>query len=197
MDQREFSCRCEWGLRGVEALAPAEVVIVVDVLSFSTCVDVAVSRGVAIYPARPGELASVPPGAVIAGRRGQAEYSLSPASFLTAPAGLQCVLPSPNGAALTLAAARRSAVVVAACLRNADTAARYAASVGATFNVCPAGERWPDGSIRFAIEDWLGAGAVLRALPGTRITRSRCRCRGVRADACACARGSRRQRIGP
>jgi 2-phosphosulfolactate phosphatase len=44
--------------------------------------------------------------------------------------------------------------------------ARYAARIGATFNVCPAGERWPDGSIRFAIEDWPGAGAVLGALPG-------------------------------
>ncbi len=151
----------------MEALALADVIIVVDVLSFSTCVDIAVGRGVAIYPAKPGEPAPAPHGAVIAGRRGQADYSLSPASFLTASAGLRCVLPSPNGAALTLAAERRRAVVLASCLRNAAAVARYAASIGATFNVCPAGERWPDGSIRFAIEDWIGAGAVLRALPGT------------------------------
>jgi 2-phosphosulfolactate phosphatase len=165
-DQREFACRCEWGSHACAALAPADVIIVVDVLSFTTCVDVAVSRGVSIWPARPGESAAAPPGAVVAGRRGLAEYSLSPASFLTAPAGLHCVLPSPNGAALARAAAQSGAVVLAACLRNAEAVAEYASTIGATFNVCPAGERWPDGSLRFAIEDWIGAGAVLRSLPG-------------------------------
>jgi 2-phosphosulfolactate phosphatase len=167
-DQREFACRCEWGPQSSAALAPADVIIVVDVLSFTTCVDIAVSRGVLIWPARPGESVPAPPGAVVAGRRGQAEYSLSPASFLTAPDGLHCVLPSPNGAALARAAAQTGAMVLAACLRNAEAVARDAASIGTTFNVCPAGERWRDGSIRFAIEDWIGAGAVLRGLPGRR-----------------------------
>jgi 2-phosphosulfolactate phosphatase len=34
----------------LNALAPADVIIVVDVLSFSTCVDVATSRGAVILP---------------------------------------------------------------------------------------------------------------------------------------------------
>ena len=40
--------------------------------------------------------------------------------------------------------------------------------MGSTFNVIAAGERWPDGSLRPALEDWLGAGAILQSLPGNR-----------------------------
>ena len=43
--------RLEWGPRAVDVFeAWADIVVVVDVLSFSTAVDVAVSRGAAILP---------------------------------------------------------------------------------------------------------------------------------------------------
>ena len=169
-NQESAACRCEWGVVGYDALAKADVVIVVDVLSFSTCIDVAIGRGAAIFPyplkdSTASEFARAQH-AELAGRRGESRYSLSPSSFLDAPAGLRCVLPSPNGAMLALRAGAVGATVLAGCLRNAEAVAKAARRLGATFNVCPAGERWPDGSMRPSIEDWLGAGAILRLLPG-------------------------------
>ena len=42
---------CEWGLAGVHALRDrVAALIVVDVLSFCTAVDIAVSRGAVVYP---------------------------------------------------------------------------------------------------------------------------------------------------
>lgn len=169
-DQGAAPCRCEWGVAGIDNLAPADVTIIIDVLSFSTCVDVAVGRGIAILPftAREssGDAFAREHGAELAGPRGTGRYSLSPASFLDGPAGTRCVLPSPNGATLTIQAAKRVPVVLTGCLRNAAAVAGRATQLGQTFNVCPAGERWPDGTLRPALEDWLAAGAILRHLPG-------------------------------
>jgi 2-phosphosulfolactate phosphatase len=177
-DQQPWACRCEWGEAGVRALAPADVVIVVDVLSFMTCVDIAVSRGAAILPhpwiqPHPWQAPEAiefarAHQAELAGKRRHARYSLAPESYLDAPPGLRCVLPSPNGAQVTLAAARTAPVVLAGSLRNARAIGEAAQRLGRTFNVIPTGERWPDGSIRPALEDWLGAGAILRWLPGSR-----------------------------
>jgi 2-phosphosulfolactate phosphatase len=178
-DQRLWACRCDWGATGAQALAPADVAIVVDVLSFSTCVDIAAARGGVILPYRwqgrhpwndPAAIEFARAhGAELAGTRARgARYSLAPGSFLDAPAGLRCVLPSPNGATLTLAATDAAPVLLAGCLRNARAVADAAAARGRTFNVIAAGERWRDGTLRPALEDWLGAGAILRHLPGSR-----------------------------
>ena len=170
--QETWACRCEWGPAAIEALAPADVTIVVDVFSFTTCVDVATSRGAAILPyawkdASAEDFARAQ-GAELAGKRRQSRYSLAPESYLDAPAGLRCVLPSPNGAQVTLAAARVAPVVFAGSFRNARAVAAAAQRLGTRFNLIPAGERWLDGSLRPALEDWLGAGAILCWLPGSR-----------------------------
>jgi len=172
-DQGQFDVRCEWGLDGIEHLAPADVIIVVDVLSFTTTVDVALSRGVTIFPYRWADDSASEyareRGAELAGRRGEdRRHTLSPASLLHAPRGLRLVLPSPNGSQLAFEASLRGAVVLAGCLRNASAVAARAIELGKTINVVPAGERWPDGTLRPAVEDLLGAGAIIKSLPGSR-----------------------------
>ena len=169
--QTGFDVRCEWGLAGIEALAPtSDVVVVVDVLSFTTCVAIAVANGAGVLPCRfRDETASdfaVRSGALLASSRGGGGYSLSPASLLETPAGTRLVLPSPNGATISLAAPGTR--IAAACLRNATAAARAVAGSGARIAVIPCGEKWPDGSLRPALEDWLGAGAVIAALDGSK-----------------------------
>lgn len=162
----------EWGMAGVEALrARVSVLVVVDVLSFSTAVDIAVSRGAAVLPFPYGDRAAAQDAANRAGavlaqprRAGGGQLSLSPASLLRIAPGTRLVLPSPHGARLSLACG--GTPVVAGCLRNAAAVARAALGLagGGAVGVIPAGERWPDGSLRPAIEDWLGAGAVIHHL---------------------------------
>jgi 2-phosphosulfolactate phosphatase len=166
-----FELRCEWGEQGVAALRhTSDVVIVVDVLSFCTAVDIAVSRGAVVFPYGPADESleeyARRRGAQIAEkvRVSSGGYSLSPSSLAGIEAGERLVLPSPNGGALSLATGR--AITFAGCLRNRTAVARSAQAAGATIAVIPAGERWPDGSLRPAVEDWLGAGAILAALPG-------------------------------
>jgi 2-phosphosulfolactate phosphatase len=167
-DQAEFSIRCEWGLKGVEMLAPiSDVVIIVDIFSFSTCVEIATSRGAIVYPYRgqydlAQEFANSL-GAYLAGDNAWG-YSLSPSTLVDIPGGTRLVLPSPNGSLLSLSTG--TAVTLAGCLRNAGAVAHAARSYGKRIAVIPAGERWRDGSLRPALEDWIGAGAILQHLQG-------------------------------
>jgi 2-phosphosulfolactate phosphatase len=151
-------------------------VVIVDVLSFSTAVEVATARGAEVHPVdlddEAAQEAADVLGAVLAARRvipaggaGPA-YSLSPASLMEIPPGTRLVLPSPNGAALSLRTG--DAPTIAGCLRNASAVARAAAAFGPRISVIAAGERWPDGSLRVALEDWLGAGAIIAHLAGER-----------------------------
>lgn len=179
-DQTPYALRCEWGGEGITALAPhADAVVIVDVLSFTTCVSVATARGATVYPfgryrgdsaaAYAAEL-----NADLAAHRGretpQQPYSLSPVSLTTIPANTRIVLPSPNGSTLAFLAAAHRVPVFAGCLRNAAAIAALTATCGPHIAVIPAGERWgvSDGPLRPASEDLVGAGAVLDALHALR-----------------------------
>src|SRR5678815_1869300 len=135
--QSAFDVRCEWGVRGVEALADCRTFIVVDVLSFSTCVAIATGRKVAIFPYRSTDEAAADFAnrhqALLCGPRGT-RYSLSPESMWRASPGTRLVLASPNGAEVALEAAERGHVL-AGCLRNRSAVCARAVALGGPIGV--------------------------------------------------------------
>ncbi|QUH00957.1 2-phosphosulfolactate phosphatase [Saccharopolyspora erythraea] len=160
--------RLAWGSDGVRALAPGcSALIVVDVLSFSTAVDVATSTGARVLPLRWHDeragIAAGQAGAVLARPRSDTEWSLSPSSLLTLTPEVLLALPSPNGATLCAEAAEFGVNVFAGCLRNAMAVAAAAGRLGGPIGVVAAGE-----GHRPAVEDAIGAGAIIAALSGPR-----------------------------
>jgi len=172
-DQADYDVRCEWGLQGLRRLAPiSDVVVIVDVLSFTTCVEMGVSGGGLLFPYRwkdekAREFAESIGAELAGGRGGGARYSLSPGSILSIEKGAKLVLPSPNGSTLSTEAGPTP--TLAGCLRNAAAVARAAVDFGPRVAVIPSGERWADdGSLRPCLEDLLGAGAIVSALTGSK-----------------------------
>lgn len=94
-NQVQYRIRFEWGAEGGRRLAPlSSVVVIIDVLSFTTCVEVAVSREALVFPYPIKYAQSV--NATLAEKRGKTP-SLSPVSLLSLQQQSRIVLPSPNG----------------------------------------------------------------------------------------------------
>lgn len=183
--QGEYGVRFEWGPEGARRLmAGGDVacLVVVDVLSFTTAVSVAVDAGTRVFPYAWRDESAVAfarerDAALAVGRRGVTEgspWSLSPTALRRAPFTPRLVLPSPNGSAIA-AAAGTSGVVVAGCLRNAAAVGSWLTGQGygrpdRPVAVIAAGERWGDGSLRPALEDLLGAGAIVSAVGGAGVS---------------------------
>lgn len=170
--QLPFTVRLDWGLDGAGTVASgADIAVVVDVFSFSTCVSVALDRGAEVFPYpwrdTSAEDFAAHHQAQLAGPRGGGGLSLSPASLRAAEALGKVVLPSPNGSELCHALAGDVPLVAAVCLRNAAATADWVAAnlpEDAVLAVVAAGERWPDGTLRPAVEDQIGAGAFIAGL---------------------------------
>ena len=175
--QTAYTRRLDWGLGGALALVtdarPGDVAVVVDVLSFTTTLTVAVEHGIAVHPYPWGAedaatYAAARSATLAVGRRqglADGSVSLSPVSFLGVAHLTDVVLPSPNGSAIAFALADAGVTVVGASLRNASAVAGWLrARPHARVSVVAAGERWPDGTLRPAVEDLWGAGAVLAGL---------------------------------
>jgi len=161
----------EWGPVGAKVLAErCDVLVVVDVLSFTTSLTLAVARGATVWPhpwTDGAEELARQIGAVLArGRSTGAGPTLSPASLLDLEVGTRLVLPSPNGSAISHAAIHSNVPIVAGCLRNASAVAALLKGDYDRVGLVPAGERWSDGSLRPCYEDWVGAGAVAAGLRG-------------------------------
>ena len=187
--------RLEWGPTGAEALVryavasgAAVTAVVVDVLSFTTCVSVAADAGIIVHPYRWKDETALAHaerlGARLAVPRsasrglptdgppdGIPPISLSPKSIRDAKDVSELVLPSPNGSTITHRLADAGCGVVAVSLRNRAAVARWIVGQltagrgrAPAVVVVPSGERWPDGSLRPAVEDLWGAGALITSL---------------------------------
>ncbi|MBY0087478.1 2-phosphosulfolactate phosphatase [Brevibacillus brevis] len=172
--QLDYTARFDWGYEGVEQVgAASDMIVIIDVLSFSTCVDIVTGRGGIVYPYQVQDESAIAfakqKAALLAGKRGE-PISLSPACLKTVPVGSRVVLPSPNGSTCTVLAKKTGARVVAACLRNALSVARYIQQQKGTITVIACGERWGNGALRPAIEDMIAAGALLHELERYRLS---------------------------
>lgn len=176
--QLDYPLRLDWGPPGAAAIAvDCDVAVVVDVLSFTTTLTVAADRDIAVYPCpwrddEAARLAEERNATLAVGRSMAREYgdvSLSPVSVRNASHVGRLVLPSPNGSAICFQLAETAEAVVGASLRNRRAVAdwlhgRRAANPTLRVSVVAAGERWPDGSLRPAVEDLWGAGALISLL---------------------------------
>ncbi|AIQ54134.1 2-phosphosulfolactate phosphatase [Paenibacillus sp. FSL R7-0331] len=203
-DQAPYDIKLDWGQRGARAAAErGDIIIIVDVLSFSSTVVTAVQHKANIYPYPPPANEQAKAYAKELGAeiiRGRAEavrtggHSLSPLTFSSADYERDFVLCSMNGAACTWIAAQAPALLVG-CLLNAsavaETANRLRLELRAAITVVPCGEKWPDvigseNNLRPGIEDYLGAGLILSKLTGSK---------SAEAEVCIGALRSSGQRI--
>lgn len=158
--QSPFDCRLHWGPEGVRLAAHGGSVFPV----------------VAIPEAR--EAAAKWGATELLGRsRPSPEgWSHSPVSLTKLTAGLRFVYFSANGSRCCKEAQGATALLLGS-LVNASAAGRAAARLqgqtGPPISVVACGERWEGETLRPSLEEELGAGAILAALPGTKSPEAR------------------------
>ncbi len=174
-----YRCQLARGRRGArEAARHGDVLVVVDTLSFSTSAITAVHNGGIVFPCPKREDAATYAQRVHAecavGREdvpAKGRFSLSPLTYLDLQPHARIVLPSPNGATC-IRYARSVPKLLVGALINAQSVARALAHILQTTNhtisILSCGERHinpdEDGPLRWALEDDLGAGAILSYL---------------------------------
>jgi 2-phosphosulfolactate phosphatase len=176
--QSRYEVRFEWGIAGAaNIVSGVGAIVVIDSISFTTTVEIAVTHGLEIIPFDgAGDIAELAErhGAIVGGPRGGEGITLSPSSItpesVAEALSTRVVLSSLNGSRVSAAVATQGVPVIAASLRNRTAVAEWIrdqqVAEGSRLGVAivAAGERRSDGTIRFAVEDLLVAGAVIEAL---------------------------------
>ena len=179
----------DWGWRGARAAAArGDLLVVVDVLSFSSAVATAIEHDGIVYPCAqeedPAALAARVHAEVAVSRYDVPEkgrFSLSPQTYMGMEPRTRVVIASPNGATCSRYGRDVEHLFVGALI-NARTVGesvnrvlRENSALSVTVLAC--GERWQtpteDGELRFAIEDYLGAGAILAHITGDKSPEAR------------------------
>ena len=135
-DQSTYQVRAEWGVAGLRRLAPADIVIVVDALRFTTTVTDRIASG-DVVPLDDDAFAVSINGAVVAAAAADTGAIVLAGSLRNAKAVADAVL------AIQHERAARTSIAVIAC---GERVSRDSAEV------------------RFAVEDQLAAGAIISAL---------------------------------
>jgi 2-phosphosulfolactate phosphatase len=189
----------KWGPSGTKkAVTKNNIIVIVDVLRFSSATTVAVYKGVIIIPSYSKRLSKVLAkrfNAEISGSSREPtkwKYSLSPLSYLNAKKNTKVVLFSPNGAKCSAIAGHAKHAFVGSFL-NATIIGNYVSRISRKINedvtVVSAGEteltkllkRLPveesfvnkENKEYFALEDFLGSGAIISATNLDRTTNAR------------------------
>ena len=176
--------KLDWDVEGLQfALEENDIVVIVDVLRFSSTITIAIANGFIIYPMSDNErgakfAASI--GAGMSGRLGMAKYSLSPQSFLkhSDKDNKKVVLYSQNGAACA-ELIKENDIAYIGCLLNAKAVGEQVTAIAKEIrhnvSVIAAGEKrarelggrleYLEDEISFkkvfAVEDYLGCGAII------------------------------------
>lgn len=133
-DQSTYQVRFEWGVAGLARLAPADIVVVVDVLRFSSTVIQALERG---------------------------ETTATDSAAHAVSINGVAVAEAANGIVL-LGGLRNAAAVADAILAEQERrGTRTSVAVVAAGELT---SREPGAALRFAVEDLFGAGAIIAAL---------------------------------
>lgn len=178
--QGGYDVRLEWGRFGArKAVERGDILVVVDVLSFSSAVVTATAHDITIYPcgtqSEAETMALRVEGEVAVHRRdvpSKGTHSLSPLSFLNGKPGAKVAVASPNGATCSRFGRDVSCLILGAFLNAqavAEAIEQEMLRITRPITVLACGERWKepneDGELRFALEDYLGAGAIISSLP--------------------------------
>lgn len=179
-----------WGIDGLSYYgAFYSAIVVVDVLSFCTTVDIAVSKGGSIIPTAIEDefvLQSLAKkqNAFLAKKRSEPGFTLSPASMKALQPKQRVLLPSLNGSTLIDLASKFEKPVFAGCIRNSQALACFLTQkkyFPILFVV--AGERFPNRTLRPSMEDLWGVGSILTALDGDKTVEAKCAAENFEATA--------------